>query len=252
MYFKEFPKFIYDFKYGKETRTSIVTDITRNVRFRKEVLDNISLYDEYDIMEGETPEIIAEKVYGNSMYHWIIMLANQRYDYLTDFPITDQGVERASAIMYNPPFTAPSTAFSYVGRDVSVNLPYAHGIQVSPITTVTVSGTSATTNAPNGTFTITAVTPTQIRFRVTTAPTGTISGTNIKLITSGRERYTHHWEVQLSDSSNDWHIVNSDYVGATAVSNLEYEFRQNNKKRRIKLIAPEVVAAILKQYKEAL
>jgi hypothetical protein len=74
MYFKDFPKFIYDFKYDDSaaTKTSVVKDITRNIRFRKEILANITLYDEYDIVDGETPEIIAEKIYGNPEYHWII------------------------------------------------------------------------------------------------------------------------------------------------------------------------------------
>ena len=90
MYFTEFPKFLYDFKYGNGTLdTAIVTDITRNVRIRKELLSNISLYNEYEIQDGETPEIIAEKVYGSSMYHWIVMLSNDAYDYLTDFPLEE-------------------------------------------------------------------------------------------------------------------------------------------------------------------
>ncbi len=88
MYFKEFPEFLYDFRYGPyETKTSIVRDITRNVRFRKEVLENIAVYDEYDIVDGETPEIIAEKVYGNPEYHWIIMLSNDIHDYRADWPL---------------------------------------------------------------------------------------------------------------------------------------------------------------------
>ena len=70
------------------SRLTIVKDITHNIRFRKEILENITLYDEYDIIDGETPEIIAEKIYGNSQYHWIIMLLNERYDYITDFPLT--------------------------------------------------------------------------------------------------------------------------------------------------------------------
>ena len=80
MYFKDFPKFLYDFKYDNtdQTKMSVVRDITRNIRFRKEVLENYTLYDEYDIKDGETPEIIAEKIYGNPEYHWIIMLVNQR------------------------------------------------------------------------------------------------------------------------------------------------------------------------------
>ena len=71
MYFKDFPKFLYDFNYGNVTKTTVVTDITRNVRFRKHILSNVTLYDEYDMLDGETPEIIAEKFYytsGASLY----------------------------------------------------------------------------------------------------------------------------------------------------------------------------------------
>ena len=88
MYFENFPKFAYDFDINGERKVLIVSDITRNVRFRKDILSNVTLYDEYDIKEGETPEIIAEKLYGNSQYHWVVMLVNDRYDYIKDFPLT--------------------------------------------------------------------------------------------------------------------------------------------------------------------
>jgi hypothetical protein len=70
------------------TKAFLMKDITRNIRFRRDVLANVTVYDEYDIVDGETPEIIAEKVYGNAEYHWIIMLTNDRYDYRSDFPLT--------------------------------------------------------------------------------------------------------------------------------------------------------------------
>ena len=90
MYFTKFPKIYYDFPQDNGSTTlQILTDITTNVRVRKAVLENITLYDEYDIKEGETPEIIAEKVYGNPELHWVIMLVNQRYDYLKDFPMSN-------------------------------------------------------------------------------------------------------------------------------------------------------------------
>jgi hypothetical protein len=89
MYFKDFPNFLYDFKYGDTLKTSIVTDITRNVRVRKEILSSVTIYDEYDIEDGETPEIIAEKIYGDAKYHWVVMLSNDAVDYLTDFPLEE-------------------------------------------------------------------------------------------------------------------------------------------------------------------
>jgi hypothetical protein len=102
MYFKEFPQFLYDFNYGDRIKTSIVKDITRNVRVRKEILSNITLYDEYDIIDGETPEIISEKFYGTSEYHWIVMLCNGKYDYRADFPVPETVLAKHIADVYNP------------------------------------------------------------------------------------------------------------------------------------------------------
>jgi hypothetical protein len=87
MYFEEFPNFLYDFDVNGKRKAMLMTDITRNVRFRRDILSNITVYDEYDIIDGETPEIIAEKFYGDAQYHWVIMLANDRFDYLNDFPL---------------------------------------------------------------------------------------------------------------------------------------------------------------------
>lgn len=96
MYFRRFPAILYNFDIqptGDPTLKSI-TDITTNVRLRKVILENITLFDEYDIIEGETPETIADKIYGSAEYHWVIMLCNQRYDYIEDFPLSYQAFNR--------------------------------------------------------------------------------------------------------------------------------------------------------------
>lgn len=87
MYFENFPKITYSFKINdnKPDETIIVKDITQNVRFRKEVFDKIKFYDTYKIKDGDTPEMISEKVYGSPEYHWVIMLINQKYNYIDDF-----------------------------------------------------------------------------------------------------------------------------------------------------------------------
>ncbi len=95
------PKIYYDFvdTDGLLT-TKILTDITTNVRFIREVLQNITAYDEYDIVDGETPEIIAGKIYGNPLYHWVIMLANDRYDYREDFPLDYTALLKRTELLY--------------------------------------------------------------------------------------------------------------------------------------------------------
>lgn len=93
MYFKQFPTFLYDFDINGKTEYKLIKDITQNVRLRKEILSSVTVYDEYDIMEGETPEIISEKIYGSPLYHWVIMICNERYNYVDDFPLTQQQLD---------------------------------------------------------------------------------------------------------------------------------------------------------------
>lgn len=94
MYFKDFPSFFYEYDINGEKSLTFVRDITRNIRFRRDILSNITVYDEYDVSEGETPEIISEKVYGSSEYHWVVMLANENTDYISDFPLSDSELEQ--------------------------------------------------------------------------------------------------------------------------------------------------------------
>ena len=86
MYFDKFKQIYYEFIINGKSELRTVKDITTNVRFRKKILSQITLYDEYDIKDGETPDIISAKIYGSSEYHWVIMLANERFNHLEDFP----------------------------------------------------------------------------------------------------------------------------------------------------------------------
>jgi hypothetical protein len=100
MYFDNFITFLYDFKINGKTEYKLVKDITRNVRLRKEILSNVTLYDEYDIRDGETSEMIAEKVYGSPLYHWVVMLCNDRYNYVDDFPLPSYELEKHVTAKY--------------------------------------------------------------------------------------------------------------------------------------------------------
>lgn len=100
MYFDKFPTFLYPFKVNNKTEYKLVKDISQNVRVRKAILESITLYDEYDIRDGETPEIISEKIYGSALYHWVVMLCNERYNYIDDFPLTTYELEKHITAKY--------------------------------------------------------------------------------------------------------------------------------------------------------
>lgn len=100
MYFSNFPKIYYAFQYADGPRMHVVRDITLNIRPLREILDNVTYYDDYDIHDGDTPEIIAERIYGDPLLHWVIMLVNEKYHWQLDFPVPQQFFEEYLAKLY--------------------------------------------------------------------------------------------------------------------------------------------------------
>lgn len=99
-YFSNFPMIVYNFDVGGVQKLITVRDIALNVRVQKEILQAITIYDEYDIEDGETPEIISEKLYGKPIYHWTIMLINNRFDYIKDWPMTSNELANYITLKY--------------------------------------------------------------------------------------------------------------------------------------------------------
>ena len=81
MYFANFPVIPYD-SVG-DYNFKIVTNLLKRVVVRSKVKANTSFYDTYDVKEGETPEILADKLYGDPELHWVILLLNDITD-ITD------------------------------------------------------------------------------------------------------------------------------------------------------------------------
>ena len=86
MYFKNFPVIPYDSIGNGEVK--FVTNLLRRVAVRQKIKTNTLLYDTYDIKQGESPESIADKLYGDPELHWIVMLVNDITDRYHQWPMT--------------------------------------------------------------------------------------------------------------------------------------------------------------------
>ena len=86
MYFSKFPLIVYDAK--GDDNFKIATHMLVRIALRTKVRTNTLLYDTYDVKEGETPESLAFKVYGDSEYHWIVLFANNITDRYHDWPMS--------------------------------------------------------------------------------------------------------------------------------------------------------------------
>lgn len=153
-----FPSMLYTLDNGVSAQ--VVQDIFRRVTLSDELKSNNAFFDQYDIMEGETPEIVSQKFYRESQYHWIIMIANDIVDPRYDWPLTQPNL------------------VDYCKSKYGSNNIYS----------------------------------------------------------------THHYE----DAQG--YEVNSDHPSATAISNFEYEDKNNESKRRIKILKGEVVSEIVSNF----
>ena len=84
MYFENFPLIPYD-SVG-DGKFKIVTNLLKRVAVRSKVNTNSALFDTYDVKEGESPEILADKLYGDAELHWVILLVNNITDRYHQWP----------------------------------------------------------------------------------------------------------------------------------------------------------------------
>ena len=172
-FFSQFPKINYNLS-GVNGNTNIVTDIFRRVKVRSKIAKNVALFDKIDIPEGDNPEDIAYKAYGDADYFWVVCLMNNIVNRYYDWPLDEYNFQQFVADKYSNP----------------------DGIHHYEIT----------------------------------QSSGIQTG-------DGPDDYSHKIEV------------NSDTAGAQSVSNIEYERRLQDKKRKIRLLQPAFLDAFLEEFK---
>ena len=170
-YFSKFPKGVYDIAGDKKLK--LVTDIMRRVKVRAKVLNEASLYDDYDVPSGERPEVTAFKHFGDTELHWVILLTNDITDVYYGWPLSDQDFEKY------------------------VNDKYAN--------------------------------PAGVHHYEITQSSGNTTG-------SSPDDYSHKIEVNETEA------------GAESVSNYEYERREQDKLRSIKLLDPAFLGLFIEEF----
>jgi Base plate wedge protein 53 len=83
-YFNVLPKIV---SKDKNNVSTIATNLLARASLIPNVLLDPMTYYQYDIQEGDTPEIIAHKYYGDSYRYWIVLLANKIVDPQWDWPV---------------------------------------------------------------------------------------------------------------------------------------------------------------------
>lgn len=101
MYFKAIPQIPYDS--NNDGTFKFVTNLLRRVKVREDAITNAGVFDTYDVKDGETPEMIAHKLYGDSNLHWLILYVNNITDRYHQWPMSTIQFEEYVSEKYSNP-----------------------------------------------------------------------------------------------------------------------------------------------------
>ena len=84
-YFSKFPLMTYDIK-GNKVR-KLLPNILRRIKLRASIKSGGMIFDRYDVKEGEKPEDVAYKWFGDAELHWVILMTNNITDRYYGWPM---------------------------------------------------------------------------------------------------------------------------------------------------------------------
>ena len=85
-YFNQCPLMAYDMKGDQNYK--LLPNILRRVKLRSGIRSASFMFDNYDVKDGERPEDVAYKWFGDAELHWVILMTNNITDRYYQWPLT--------------------------------------------------------------------------------------------------------------------------------------------------------------------
>ena len=184
-YFDTLPKVVQTDNVGI---SRVFTNLMARASIIPDVLKNPLVYYSYDIQEGDTPETIAYKYYGDSYRYWIVLFANELLDPQWSWPMDSNVFDAYMAEKY-PSGNTTTTVYSYEKK------------------------LTQTDNDTN-TVTINTIDINQAQYNALVPNTRTLSigNSTFTIQTTKRIVTIYDYENELNESKRKINILNSIYV----------------------------------------
>ncbi len=233
--YKNFPEVQYTLSTGK-----IVTikDFFRKAKIEKTNLDRIIEYTYYEILEGERPDVVASKLYGNGDLHWTLFLVNDwgnYYDWHMDTPTFEnyltQKYDGQVLVASATTDIVSSTSKFVIGEDVTQGEAEGKIYKVDPtyyrIWVESTNGKDFTSGvAVTGTNSGKSFTPTSVSY--------------------GRDATAYYYDPNAVDKGFRY----NNNLGGTYVERTYYydEYEKNEERRKIKVIKPRFIRRVVSEF----
>lgn len=236
-YFQNFPTAKYDI-YANGKPIDIV-DLSRIVKVKQQFKDDVSYYTYYNIQDGERPDIVSTKLYGSPDYYWTFFMINDNLvNAYTDWPLNTENLLHCIDKKY-PGFVLTTN------EDISNKLTQngkIKGLISNAYATVTYK------DADLGLIKVENI----VNFNNQSVSSNFIQGEIIQDETTG-DIITISNQVEFKDAVHHYENAQNEYVtkstvGATPISNFEYEYNMNEERSAIKVFRREYIQAIADEF----
>jgi hypothetical protein len=225
-YFKNFPSINYIMPDGKSVK---IKDIFRKVEIEPAVFDSVIEYNFYEIEDGERPDVVASKLYGDSHLYWTFFLVNQIDSYLdwhkSNSEFNEFIKQKYEGYWLNATLTSDiitSSSKFLLGEKITSSSSEGNVILIDPtFKRIGVTGGSWSAND---------------------VVTGATSGKSFTISSvQNREDGVIFYE------NSDGLRRNSSASGYNPVTYFDHEYEHNEAKRKIKIIKPRLIKTIVSE-----
>ncbi|MBM3417392.1 MAG: hypothetical protein FJY17_00550 [Bacteroidetes bacterium] len=196
-YFSFFPQTLYQLS---DNNADVVSKITARFRFEQSFKDNTAVSYEYEIKDGDTPEIIADKLYGSPERHWIILMFNDIVDVETDWPLDQRTLMQFIEEKYKPSASAGQSGINWAQSNIQT-----YYIIETRTTSATGDFIETKTATDANTYANTAVTTNTITLQ---------DGKQLTIKISKETESYYEYENEFNDSKRTIKLLKSEFIPA--------------------------------------
>jgi hypothetical protein len=196
----------------------LVTNILARSTFLREIANITYIAYEYSVKESDTPEILAHKVYGDANRHWIILMFNNIINPFYDWPLSTDALDQYIFNKYNQNTDVARSTIHHYEKQTTKTSVYNGLLIDEEVLTQIISEYELN-------YTTGAITPTALP---------SIADTSLPISTETIVYPTYTLTIDIAHK---------------AVSNYTYEFNENEKRRKIKLLDEKYVQRVEDEFR---
>lgn len=196
LYFNTLPKILTPDQNGN---LILLTNILTRAKLLEELQNNPMLFYTYEIQDGDTPEIVADKYYNDPNRFWLVTYSNQILDPVWDWPLQQQQfLDYIDSKYKTAAENAGKTPFEYTNTTI-------HNYEKIIETTDSETGSTTTQSVTIDETAYNALTPSTNTFNIP-------NGFSCTIATSKKAVTIFDYEYNLNESKRNIKILNAAYA----------------------------------------